>query len=131
MKYYLMPIANHVSAGVSYSGDIPDGAIECSEEIFNDAYKYDISNGVILEKDMSAANWIIYKNNAVAALDKAGITLQRIQRAVVAGRTTWDAEDVIGWCAYMDELNVITSNTVMPAVIPDDLPPMPVYPAGT
>ena len=65
-----------------------------------------------------------YRGQAQEILNQA--TLQRIQRAVIAGRATWATPDVVTYCAYLDALQPIATGRVS-----GPLPAPPPYPAGT
>lgn len=68
------------------------------------------------------------KAQAVQILARA--TMERIQRAVIAGRTTWATPDVVEHCAWLDKIQAIatgkdTASTSLPAL------PVPEFPLGT
>jgi hypothetical protein len=55
-------------------------------------------------------------------------TLERIQRAVITGRTTWTTPDVVAFCAYLDVCQAIATGK---DVVSTAIPVQPAYPLGT
>ena len=49
MKYYFIKLENDlVAPGICMSGNIPAGAVECSQEQYNNSGNYTLENGVIV-----------------------------------------------------------------------------------
>jgi hypothetical protein len=55
-------------------------------------------------------------------------TMERIQRAVIANRTTYSAPDVVAYCAYLDQVQAIATGKDVSST---SLPVKPPYPTGT
>lgn len=74
--------------------------------------------------------WSEYQRQALVALTKTSVTMERIAEAVATGATAINAPDVVAFTDYRKALRAILSQP-KPDVIPDELPAHPGFPAGT
>lgn len=65
------------------------------------------------------------KSQALAALSKSDLVMNRINEAVSLGLTKWKANDVVAYVRYRRTLRAIVGGA------PDPLPDPPDYPQGT
>ena len=83
-------------------------------------------NDPALTAELQAKALHDYQQSAKSALDATDITLSRILEAVILGKTTFSAADVVAWATYRKALR---SELVANAV--GTLPAKPAYPVGT
>lgn len=72
--------------------------------------------------------WGDYQSRLQDALTKSDITMGRIQEAVVLGKTTWQAADVIAYVGWRSSLRDALRS---PQSSEMEMPEFPGYPAGT
>lgn len=79
MKYYMFGAS---SIGASFDGELPEGAVEISEDIYNSPDGYDVKNGKLIvpseEKIKEFENAAIGFENEVAAKEEYSKTSERI-----------------------------------------------------
>lgn len=86
---------------------------------------YDNNGNVIQLETITYDDAPIIRYQAQVAMDKSDLTMLRIQEAVMAGRTTFAAADIVAWATYRSALRTIISTGFGP------LPDQPPYPMGT
>lgn len=84
---------------------------------------------IITVSPVDNAQWIAFQAQASNALKESDITMHRIAEAVILGKTSLTAVDVVAWVQWRQALRTILSQT-QPVTIPV-LPTKPPYPAGT
>ncbi len=67
-----------------------------------------------------------YQQSAKVAMDATSVTMERIQEAVILGKTTYTTTDVVAWATYRSALRSAIS-----AASVGTLPTKPPYPANT
>ncbi len=77
----------------------------------------------------TTAQWQAYQAQARQALDKTGITVDRITEGVVKGTCALTNADVVAYMNMREALRAILTQT-QPATIPTSLPTAP-FPTGT
>lgn len=113
MKYYIF---DESSVGVSYNDEIPDGAIECGVDVYNDSRGYKVEDGQLIaptdeeiarfQKEDDIQNAELKKQELIsAALNSVSV----IQLKLQSGRTLTQAEqDKLNKVLdYIDELEAV------------------------
>ena len=102
MKYYFIKLENDlVAPGICMSGNIPAGAVECSQEQYNNSGNYTLENGVIVAY---TAPVIPLKTQATSALSTARTYVYN--NYGILNEATPDA-----WVAYLKALMAIANGT--------------------
>ncbi|MFT8850177.1 hypothetical protein [Acetobacter orientalis] len=102
MKYYFVKLESGIiGPGVCLSGDLPAGAIECSQEQYENSGNYTLDNGVI----------VAYTPPAIPLNVQAGALLKTQQSYVMQNYAIYGDDTPPEWLTYLKALRAIANGT--------------------
>jgi hypothetical protein len=128
-KAFIDPVTRILKChGFVDSNEPGDIAIEVQDDFGLEPGKWRHDGADWVEDD--GWRWSEYQRQALVALTKTSVTMERIAEAVATGATAINAPDVVAFTDYRKALRAILSRP-KPDVIPGELPAHPGFPAGT
>ncbi|MFT9060583.1 MAG: hypothetical protein ABF465_01810 [Acetobacter orientalis] len=97
-----MILANStVAPGVCVSGDIPEGAVECTQEQYENSKNFTVSNGSV----------VAYTPPAIPLQTQAATLLKTQQLYVMQTYTVYGEDTPPEWLVYLKSLRAIAAGT--------------------
>lgn len=100
-KYYLQAFSAGATPGVCLSGDIPNGAVECTLDQYNNAASYTVSNGAIVARVIPT----------LSLQQQAASLLPQQQASVMQTYTVYGEDTPTAWLTYLKALRAIANGT--------------------